>query len=76
MVDAPDLGWLMPFLAFELTWVNLIMPLKKNDEVTFGKRPLWYVPVLPPLYRCTIAINSMVFAVSEVSNSLSPLLDM
>ncbi len=44
--------------------------------VYLGKRPLWYVPVLPPLYRCTLSINSMVFAVSHVSNSVSPLLDM
>ena len=40
--------------------------------VYLGKRPLWYVPVLPPLYRCTISINSMVFAVSHLKLSLIP----
>ena len=55
---------------------NKAIPIASMGLVYLGKRPLWYVPVLPPLYRCTITINSMVFAVSQVSNSVSPLLDM
>ena len=66
--------WSSSYLETSMITVPMTDPW--DEPVNLGKRPLWYVPVLPPLYRCTLSINSMVFAVSHVSNSVSPLLDM
>ena len=63
-------------IMYQSAWWLVFKHGHAKPSKKIGKRPLWYVPVLPPLYKCTITINSMVFAVSQVSNSVSPLLDM
>ena len=49
-------------LQFAQREIQLARQQSSADSFCFGKRPLWYLPVLPPLHRCTIIINSMLLA--------------
>ena len=49
------------FRAGKIPRIPFLLGPEDNGKMTEneGKRPLWYVPILPPLYRCTITINSI-----------------